>query len=107
MLDNYEEARGVSLPRSTVYSHYHQHCAAENIEPMNAASFGKLIRSVFPNIQTRRLGTRYVNLGCLRSIPVMCLLWKLSQLMCHAMLNTQYIANFDLFIESCCLFNAE
>lgn len=58
LLDNYEEARGVSLPRSTVYSHYHQHCAVENIEPMNAASFGKLIRSVFPNIQTRRLGTR-------------------------------------------------
>jgi regulatory factor X 1/2/3 len=29
-----------------------------NIEPVNAASFGKLIRSIFPNLKTRRLGTR-------------------------------------------------
>ena len=28
------------------------------MEPVNAASFGKLIRSVFPNLKTRRLGTR-------------------------------------------------
>ena len=29
-----------------------------NIEPVNAASFGKLIRSLFPGLKTRRLGTR-------------------------------------------------
>ncbi|XP_013099550.1 DNA-binding protein RFX2 [Stomoxys calcitrans] len=55
---NYETADGVSLPRSTLYSHYMQHCNECNIEPVNAASFGKLIRSVFAGLRTRRLGTR-------------------------------------------------
>lgn len=55
---NYETAEGVSLPRSTLYSHYMQHCTESNIEPVNAASFGKLIRSVFAGLRTRRLGTR-------------------------------------------------
>ncbi|XP_075147796.1 DNA-binding protein RFX2-like [Haematobia irritans] len=55
---NYETADGVSLPRSTLYSHYIQHCNECNIEPVNAASFGKLIRSVFAGLRTRRLGTR-------------------------------------------------
>ncbi|XP_073817939.1 DNA-binding protein RFX2-like [Musca autumnalis] len=55
---NYETAEGVSLPRSTLYSHYMQHCQECNIEPVNAASFGKLIRSVFAGLRTRRLGTR-------------------------------------------------
>jgi regulatory factor X 1/2/3 len=50
--------KGVSLPRSTLYSHYQQHCSQHNIEPVNAASFGKLIRSVFIGLRTRRLGTR-------------------------------------------------
>lgn len=48
----------MSLPRSTLYSHYQQHCQQHNIEPVNAASFGKLIRSVFIGLRTRRLGTR-------------------------------------------------
>lgn len=55
---NYETAEGVSLPRSTLYNHYMQHCNEHKIEPVNAASFGKLIRSVFTGLRTRRLGTR-------------------------------------------------
>ncbi|XP_046805548.1 DNA-binding protein RFX2 [Lucilia cuprina] len=55
---NYETAEGVSLPRSTLYNHYIQHCNESKIEPVNAASFGKLIRSVFSGLRTRRLGTR-------------------------------------------------
>ncbi|KAM7359194.1 DNA-binding protein RFX2-like [Cochliomyia hominivorax] len=55
---NYETADGVSLPRSTLYNHYIQHCNESQIEPVNAASFGKLIRSVFSGLRTRRLGTR-------------------------------------------------
>ncbi|KAM7362117.1 regulatory transcription factor Rfx isoform 1-T2 [Cochliomyia hominivorax] len=55
---NYETAEGVSLPRSTLYNHYIQHCNECKIEPVNAASFGKLIRSVFSGLRTRRLGTR-------------------------------------------------
>lgn len=49
---------GVSLPRSTLYAHYLRHCSLHQLEPVNAASFGKLIRSVFVGLRTRRLGTR-------------------------------------------------
>ncbi|XP_026740149.1 DNA-binding protein RFX2 [Trichoplusia ni] len=58
LLDHYETAEGVSLPRSTLYAHYLRHCATHRLEPVNAASFGKLIRSVFIGLRTRRLGTR-------------------------------------------------
>ncbi|NXO45983.1 RFX1 factor, partial [Locustella ochotensis] len=58
LLDNYETAEGVSLPRSALYCHYLLHCQGHKLEPVNAASFGKLIRSVFMGLRTRRLGTR-------------------------------------------------
>ncbi|ELT97878.1 hypothetical protein CAPTEDRAFT_168129 [Capitella teleta] len=58
LIDNYETAEGVSLPRSTLYNHYLRHCQDQKIDPMNPASFGKLIRSVFLGLRTRRLGTR-------------------------------------------------
>lgn len=57
-LENYETAQGVSLPRSTLYHDYLHHCAENNIDAINAASFGKLIRSVFLRLKTRRLGIR-------------------------------------------------
>ncbi|KAH7986685.1 hypothetical protein HPB52_024797 [Rhipicephalus sanguineus] len=40
------------------YNHYLRHCGEHKLEPVNAASFGKLIRSVFLGLRTRRLGTR-------------------------------------------------
>ncbi|XP_070564347.1 transcription factor RFX3-like isoform X8 [Ptychodera flava] len=58
LVDNYETAEGVSLPRSTLYNHYLRHCQEQKLDPVNAASFGKLIRSVFLGLRTRRLGTR-------------------------------------------------
>ncbi|XP_036410486.1 DNA-binding protein RFX2-like [Megalops cyprinoides] len=58
LLDNYETAEGVSLPRSSLYYHYLRHCQEQKLDPVNAASFGKLIRSVFMGLRTRRLGTR-------------------------------------------------
>jgi regulatory factor X 1/2/3 len=58
LLDNYETAEGVSLPRCALYYHYLKHCKENSLEPVNAASFGKLIRSVFLGLKTRRLGTR-------------------------------------------------
>ncbi|KAI5089838.1 MHC class II regulatory factor RFX1 isoform X2 [Silurus meridionalis] len=58
LLDNYEKAEGVSLPRCTLYYHYLLHCQEAKLEPVNAASFGKLIRSMFIGLRTRRLGTR-------------------------------------------------
>ncbi|KFU95649.1 DNA-binding protein RFX2 [Chaetura pelagica] len=60
LLDNYETAEGVSLPRSSLYNHYLRHCQEHKLDPVNAASFGKLIRSVFMGLRTRRLGTRLV-----------------------------------------------
>jgi regulatory factor X 1/2/3 len=58
LVDNYETADGVSLPRSNLYHHYLRHCTEHKLDPVNAASFGKLIRSVFIGLRTRRLGTR-------------------------------------------------
>ncbi|XP_033223625.1 DNA-binding protein RFX2 isoform X3 [Belonocnema kinseyi] len=58
LLENYETSDGVSLPRSTLYNHYLRHCSDNKLDPVNAASFGKLIRSVFLGLRTRRLGTR-------------------------------------------------
>ncbi|CAH1122629.1 unnamed protein product [Ceutorhynchus assimilis] len=58
LMEHYETADGVSLPRSTLYAHYLKHCVDNKLEPVNAASFGKLIRSVFIGLRTRRLGTR-------------------------------------------------
>lgn len=52
----------MSLPRSTLYCHYLLHCQEQKLEPVNAASFGKLIRSVFMGLRTRRLGTRWGHL---------------------------------------------
>lgn len=54
LIANYETAEGVSLPRSTLYSHYLRHCNESKQDPVNAASFGKLIRSVFLGLRTRR-----------------------------------------------------
>ncbi|KDR21076.1 Transcription factor RFX3, partial [Zootermopsis nevadensis] len=61
LVQNYEVAEGVSLPRSTLYNHYLRHCSENKLDPVNAASFGKLIRSVFLGLRTRRLGTRQGN----------------------------------------------
>ncbi|XP_065073163.1 DNA-binding protein RFX2 isoform X6 [Ochlerotatus camptorhynchus] len=58
LVENYENAEGVSLPRSTLYNHYMRHCNEHKLDAVNAASFGKLIRSVFTGLRTRRLGTR-------------------------------------------------
>lgn len=35
-----------------------RHCNEHKLDAVNAASFGKLIRSVFTGLRTRRLGTR-------------------------------------------------
>lgn len=58
LVDHFENADGVSLPRALMYSHYLLHCREQRLDPVNAASFGKLVRSVFVGLRTRRLGTR-------------------------------------------------
>ncbi|CAK3936466.1 Transcriptional regulator RFX1 [Lecanosticta acicola] len=47
-----------SVPRNRVYLQYATRCGTERVIPLNPASFGKLVRVIFPGIQTRRLGVR-------------------------------------------------
>lgn len=47
-----------AVPRGRVYSRYVGACGDERIKCLNPASFGKLVRSMFPDIKTRRLGVR-------------------------------------------------
>lgn len=47
-----------NVPRSGMYQDYIATCTARNIQPVNCATFGKLIRHIFPRITTRRLGVR-------------------------------------------------
>ncbi|CAJ0964697.1 unnamed protein product [Ranitomeya imitator] len=58
MEENYEIAEGVCIPRSALYMHYLDFCEKNDTQPVNAASFGKIIRQQFPQLTTRRLGTR-------------------------------------------------
>lgn len=47
-----------NVPRNRIYARYVTICAELSLQPLNPASFGKLVRIVFPNIKTRRLGVR-------------------------------------------------
>jgi regulatory factor X len=47
-----------SVPRGRVYANYASKCAKERITVLNPASFGKLVRVLFPGLKTRRLGVR-------------------------------------------------
>eukprot|EP00124_Ichthyophonus_hoferi_P005209 Ihof_evm1s701 gene=Ihof_evmTU1s701 len=58
LTQNFEISDGMSLPRQTVYEQYEEFCRQTDQDPINAASFGKLIRAIFPSLKTRRLGTR-------------------------------------------------
>ncbi|KAI0883186.1 uncharacterized protein GGS22DRAFT_168076 [Annulohypoxylon maeteangense] len=64
-----------SVPRGRVYAHYATRCGTERITILNPASFGKLVRVLFPGLKTRRLGVRgeskyhYVNFSLVDSQP--------------------------------------
>lgn len=47
-----------SVLRGRVYANYASRCAIERITVLNPASFGKLVRVLFPGLKTRRLGVR-------------------------------------------------
>jgi hypothetical protein len=55
---SFELCDGAHIAREILYQQYADYCAVSSRMPMNSASFGKIIRSVFPSIATRRLGTR-------------------------------------------------
>lgn len=46
------------VPRNKIYAVYVTECVNNGLIPLSAASFGKLVRILFPSITTRRLGTR-------------------------------------------------
>jgi regulatory factor X len=48
----------VSTPRGRVYTAYASRCSTERVTVLNPASFGKLVRVLFPGLKTRRLGVR-------------------------------------------------
>ncbi|KAK5662809.1 hypothetical protein OQA88_6219 [Cercophora sp. LCS_1] len=64
-----------SVPRGRVYANYASRCATERITVLNPASFGKLVRVLFPGLKTRRLGVRgeskyhYVNFALMEDQP--------------------------------------
>ncbi|PJF18260.1 DNA-binding RFX-type winged-helix domain-containing protein [Paramicrosporidium saccamoebae] len=58
LYQHYEVSVNTSVPRSTVFNDYTTVCKTRNLEPVNPATFGKVIRAVFPELKTRRLGTR-------------------------------------------------
>ena len=41
-----------------MFARYTERCGNERVPTLNPASFGKLVRIIFPNVQTRRLGVR-------------------------------------------------
>lgn len=57
--ENYETAEGVCIPRSTLYMHYVDFCERNGMQPVNAASFGKVKNYYSPNyffnVKTERL----------------------------------------------------
>lgn len=57
LMRNCEVSTGAT-PRNRVYARYVGLCANERLKPLNPASFGKLVRAVYPEIKTRRLGVR-------------------------------------------------
>lgn len=56
--ENYVMCDGVCLPRCILYAHYLDFCRRHNVDAACAATFGKTIRLKFPQLTTRRLGTR-------------------------------------------------
>lgn len=55
---NYVREREHNVPRRNMFEHYKIDCTAQDLTPVNSATFGKLLRVVFPDLKTRRLGVR-------------------------------------------------
>ncbi|KAN0064460.1 hypothetical protein ACQY0O_002085 [Thecaphora frezii] len=48
----------ISIPRTILHESYRRACESFGIEPLQAASFGKVLRGQFPDVAQRRLGGR-------------------------------------------------
>ncbi|KAH0504031.1 DNA-binding protein RFX8 [Microtus ochrogaster] len=58
LVDNFCVCEGFSVPRCLMYEIYVETCGQSAQNQVNPATFGKLVRLVFPDLGTRRLGTR-------------------------------------------------
>ncbi|KAI5968194.1 RFX [Candida margitis] len=58
LLTSCEVSPTAVIPRNRIYARYVQVCADNSLAPLSPASFGKLVRILFPTITTRRLGMR-------------------------------------------------
>ncbi|KAM4683495.1 DNA-binding protein RFX8 [Amazona ochrocephala] len=56
--DNFYLCEGSTIPRQLLYELYVESCSPYSKCQVNSATFGKLIRLVFPGLGTRRLGPR-------------------------------------------------
>uniref|UniRef100_A0A8D0R778 DNA-binding protein RFX6 n=1 Tax=Sus scrofa TaxID=9823 RepID=A0A8D0R778_PIG len=104
--ENYEIAEGVCIPRSALYMHYLDFCEKNDTQPVNAASFGKIIRQQFPQLTTRRLGTRGQSKAAVTCInicfivdpsppPQVSTFIMMYRTHCQRILDTVIRANFD------------
>ncbi|KLT38355.1 hypothetical protein CC85DRAFT_316205 [Cutaneotrichosporon oleaginosum] len=53
-----QHVNGFTVPRQGLYHSYTMSCNDFGLRPINSASFGKVVRSTFLGIRTRRLGVR-------------------------------------------------
>ncbi|XP_061287676.1 DNA-binding protein RFX8 isoform X1 [Bos javanicus] len=58
LVDNFCICEGYSVPRCLMYEIYMETCGQNAQNQVNPAMFGKLVHLVFPDLGTRRLGTR-------------------------------------------------
>jgi hypothetical protein len=56
--DKFEVSEGSSVLRSSLQDAYKDHCTALGLRALNDAGFGKVLRQLFPELKSRRLGTR-------------------------------------------------
>lgn len=58
LMQNCESKHDSYVPRGRIFAQYASICAHFKLKPLSQASLGKLIRTVFPDLTTRRLGMR-------------------------------------------------
>ncbi|ODV82043.1 uncharacterized protein CANTADRAFT_27843, partial [Suhomyces tanzawaensis NRRL Y-17324] len=58
LINSCEHSPTAVVPRNRIYARYVQICADNSLTPLSPASFGKLVRILFPTLTTRRLGMR-------------------------------------------------
>ncbi|KAJ3361709.1 Transcription factor rfx3 [Allomyces javanicus] len=55
---NFEAAEEYNMPRQDVYDQYKLYCDTMSVPPVSSPMFGKIVKIIFPELKTRRLGTR-------------------------------------------------